>query len=163
MGKGNQDKSNDSNYDHGYNQFVSPYPNPENKHTKIWRTELPMFYNTMDHQEADDWLTTIEKKLDIVQFNDRQKVLYASGLLLGAALEWWNSYIDEHEQPQSIVWKEFKDNFISHYIPVSTMKLKRKEFLNLKQEQMIVTEYRDKFLQLSKYAPKSAESDKKKR
>jgi hypothetical protein len=89
--------------------------------------------------------------------------LYASGLLLGAALEWWNSYIDEHEQPQSIVWKEFKDNFISHYIPVSTMKLKRKEFLNLKQEQMIVTEYRDKFLQLSKYAPKSAESDKKKR
>jgi hypothetical protein len=72
--------------------------------------------------------------------------LYASGLLLGAALEWWNSYIDEHEQPQSIVWKEFKDNFISHFIHVSAMKLKRKEFLNLKQEQMTMTEYRNKFL-----------------
>jgi hypothetical protein len=43
------------------------------------------------------------------------------------------------------------------------MKLKMKEFLNLKQGQMIVTEYGDKFIQLSLYAPRSAESDKKKR
>jgi hypothetical protein len=43
------------------------------------------------------------------------------------------------------------------------MKLKRKEFLNLKQGQMTVTEYGDKFIQLSLYAPRSAESDKKKR
>jgi hypothetical protein len=71
MEKGNQDKSNGSNYDHGYNQCVSPYPNPEDKHTEFWRTEPPMFSNTMDHLEADDWLKTIEKKLDIVQFNDR--------------------------------------------------------------------------------------------
>jgi hypothetical protein len=98
----------------------------------------------------------------MVQFNARQKVLYASGQLLGATLEWWNSYIDEHEQPQSIVWKEFKDNFISHFVPVSMMKLKKKEFLSLKQGQMTVTEYRDKFIQLCKYTPKSSESDKKK-
>jgi hypothetical protein len=45
----------------------------------------------------------------MAQCNDREKVLYASGLLLGEALEWWNSYIHEHEQPQSIVWKEFKE------------------------------------------------------
>jgi hypothetical protein len=43
------------------------------------------------------------------------------------------------------------------------MKLKRKEFLNLKQGQMTVTEYRDKFIQLSMYAPRSSESDKNKR
>jgi hypothetical protein len=41
------------------------------------------------------------------------------------------------------------------------MKLKRKEFLNLKQGQMTVTEYGDKFAQLSLYAPRSAESKKK--
>jgi hypothetical protein len=98
-----------------------------------------------------------------VQCNDREKVLFASGQLVGEASEWWNSYIDEHEQPHSIVWKEFKDNFISHFIPISTMKLKRKEFLNLKQGQMTVNEYRDKFIQLPMYAPRSSESDKKKR
>jgi hypothetical protein len=142
---------------------VSPYPNPEDTHTKFWNTEPPMFSNTMDHLEADEWITTIEQKLDLVQCNDREKVLFASGQLVGAASEWWNSYIYEHEQPQSIVWEEFKDNFITHFIPVSTMKLKRKEFLNLKQGQMTVNEYRDKFIQLSMYAPRSSESDKKKR
>jgi hypothetical protein len=116
----------------------------------------------MDHLEADEWITTIEQKLDLVQCNDREKVLYASGQLVGEASEWWNSYIYEHDQPQSIAWKEFKDNFITHFIPVSAMKLKRKEFLNLKQGQMTVNEYRDKFIQLSMYAPRSSESDKKK-
>jgi len=33
------------------------------------------------------------------------------------------------------------------------MKMKRKEFLALKQGAMSVTEYRDKFLQLARYAP----------
>jgi hypothetical protein len=118
----------------------------------------------MDHLEADDWITTIEQKLDMVQCNDREKVLFASGQLVGEASEWWDSYIYEHEQPQSIVWKEFKDNIVSHFILViSAMKLKRKEFLSLKQGQMTVTEYRDKFNQLSMYAPRTSESDKKKR
>jgi hypothetical protein len=99
----------------------------------------------------------------MVQCNDREKALYAFGKLIGAASEWWNSYINGHEQPESIVWKGFKDNFILHHTPVSAMKLKRKEFLNLKQGQMAVTEYGDKFIQLSLYAPISAESDKKKR
>jgi hypothetical protein len=121
----NQDKSNDSSYNHGYNQYVSPYPNLEDKHTKFWNTEPPMFSKTMNHLEADDWITTIEQKLDMVQCNDTEKVLFASGQLIEAALEWWNSYIYEHEEPQSIVWKELKDNFISHFIPVSVMKLKR--------------------------------------
>jgi hypothetical protein len=99
----------------------------------------------------------------MVQCNDREKVLYASGQLIGAASEWWNYYIKGHEQFESVVWKEFKDNLILHHTPVSAMKLKRKEFLNLKQGQMTVTEYGDKFIQLSLYAPRSAESDKKKR
>jgi hypothetical protein len=163
MEKGNQDKSNDGSYNPRYDQYVSPYPNPEDTHTKFWNTEPPMFSNTMDHLEAGDWIITIEQKLDMVQCNDREKVLFASGQLVGEASEWWDSYIYEHKQPQSIVWKEFKDNFISHFILVSTMKLKRKEFLRLKQGQMTVTEYRDKIIQLSMYAPRSSKSDKKKR
>jgi hypothetical protein len=99
----------------------------------------------------------------MIQCNDREKTLYASGQLTGAASEWWNSYINGHEQPESIVWKEFKDNFILRHTPVNAMKLKWKEFLNSKQGQMTVTEYGDKFIQLSLYAPRSAESDKKKR
>jgi hypothetical protein len=73
MEKGNQDKINDSSYNHGYNnQYVSSYPNPEDTHTKFWNIEPPMFSNTMDHLEADDWITTIEQKLDMVQCNYRE-------------------------------------------------------------------------------------------
>jgi hypothetical protein len=70
--QGNQDKRNDSSYNLGCDQYVSPYPNPEDTHTKFWNTEPPMFSNTMDHLEADEWITTIEQKLDLVQCNDRE-------------------------------------------------------------------------------------------
>jgi hypothetical protein len=42
------------------------------------------------------------------------------------------------------------------------MKIKRKEFLSLKQGGMSVSEYRDKFIQLSRYAPREVEDDEKK-
>jgi RNAse (barnase) inhibitor barstar len=98
----------------------------------------------------------------MVQCNDREKALYASGQLVGAASAWWDSYINGHEQPQSIVWKEFKDNFTSNYTPASVTKLERKEFLGLKQGQMTVIEYRDNFIELSRYAPRAVEGDMEK-
>jgi hypothetical protein len=42
------------------------------------------------------------------------------------------------------------------------MKIKSKEFLSLKQGSMSVSEYRDKFIQLSQYAPRDVEDDEKK-
>jgi hypothetical protein len=35
--------------------------------------------------------------------------------LIGAASEWWNSYINGHEQPESIVWKEFRELYFTSY------------------------------------------------
>ena len=42
------------------------------------------------------------------------------------------------------------------------MKMKQKEFLALKQGTMSVTEYRDRFLQLARYAPAEVADDRKK-
>jgi hypothetical protein len=42
------------------------------------------------------------------------------------------------------------------------MKIKRKEFLSLKQGGMSVSGYRDKFIQISWYAPRDVEDDEKK-
>jgi hypothetical protein len=41
------------------------------------------------------------------------------------------------------------------------MKIKKKEFLSIKQGGMSVSEYRDKFTQLSWYAPREVEDDEK--
>jgi hypothetical protein len=54
MEKGNQDKSNDSSYNPGYDQYMSLYLNPEDTHTKFWNTEPPSFSNTTEHLEAED-------------------------------------------------------------------------------------------------------------
>ena len=43
------------------------------------------------------------------------------------------------------------------------MKLKKKEFLALKQGSLFVAEYHDKFIQLSWYAPTEVEDDDKRR
>jgi hypothetical protein len=42
------------------------------------------------------------------------------------------------------------------------MKIKKKEFLSLKQCSMSVSEYRDKFIQLSRYAPDEVADDERK-
>ncbi|CAN6272542.1 unnamed protein product [Urochloa humidicola] len=57
--------------------------------------------------------------------------------------------------------EKFRDSFHSHHVPVGLMELKMKEFRNLKEEGMSVTSYRDKFLELARYAPKDVSTDRK--
>ena len=83
-----------------------------------------------------------------------EKVLYASGQLQGAAQDWWESF--QYGRPNNasaISWVEFRENFRSYHIPEGLVELKQEEFRALKQGSMSVTEYRDKFAQLSHYAP----------
>jgi hypothetical protein len=42
------------------------------------------------------------------------------------------------------------------------MKIKKKEFLSLKQGNMSISEYRDKFIQLSRYTPDEVADDERK-
>jgi hypothetical protein len=62
----------------------------------------------------------------------------------------------------TITWNEFKARFRTHYVPRGTLKLKKKEFADLKQSGMIVNEYLNLFIQLSRYAPVDINTDEKK-
>jgi hypothetical protein len=50
-----------------------------------------------------------------------------------------------------------------HHVPQGVIKLKKKEFQNLKQRSMSVNEYITKFTQLSHYAPHEVDTDGKKK
>jgi hypothetical protein len=52
-------------------------------------------------------------------------------------------------------------NFRAHHIPPGIMKLKKKEFLSLTQGNMSVSEYRDRFTQLSRYTTEEVDTDEK--
>ncbi|XP_072147473.1 uncharacterized protein [Setaria viridis] len=140
----------------------APLVHPRDKHREFMSHRPPTYSHSTDPLQADDWLRNVEKKLEITQCNNREKVLYASGRLEGPAADWWDSYIGAHEDSSTITWQEFKINFSAHHIPASVIKLKKQEFLSLKQEGMSVNEYRDKFIQLSRYAPEKVATDDKK-
>jgi hypothetical protein len=57
-----------------------------------------------------------------------------------------------HANIDTITWNEFNSHFHTHYVPRGIMKLKRKEFTDLKQGGMTVNEYLNSFSQLSRYA-----------
>jgi hypothetical protein len=56
---------------------------------------------------------------------------------------------------------EFRDNFRCYHVPKGLMIVRKEEFLALKQGPLFVSEYRDKFLHLSRYAPEDVNTDAK--
>jgi hypothetical protein len=70
-------------------------------------TKPPTFSYTVEPMDADDWLKFVEKKLQVVQCNNHEKVLLASHQLSGPAADWWDAYVEAHEEPESINWPEF--------------------------------------------------------
>jgi hypothetical protein len=113
----------------------------------------PVFAHYVDPMDAEDWLCTVERELHTAQYNDREKVLYGPRQLRGAAQSWWESYLAIHADPEAITWEEFRDNFRRYHVPEGLMIVRKEEFLALKQGPLSVSEYREKFLQLSRYVP----------
>jgi len=79
----------------------------------------------------------------------------------GSATDWWDAYSAAHDDANTITWDKFRNSFCEHHVPAGVIKLKHKEFLALKQGNMSVSEYRDKFTQLSRYAPNDVDTDAK--
>jgi hypothetical protein len=126
------------------------------------RTRPTTFSQAKDPMEAEDWLKGVEKKLVITQCTDREKVLSPAHQLFGTAANWWETYCNTHVNVDTITWNEFKAHFHIHYVPRGTMKLKKKEFADLKHGGMTVNEYLNSFIQLSRYAPDDINTNEKK-
>jgi hypothetical protein len=137
-----------------------PLP-PQDKHREFMSHKPPTFASSPDSLHADDWLKFVEQMLNIAQCSDREKVLYASVRLTGPTVDWWDSYTAAHDAADTITWAKFATQFKNYHIPARLMKIK-KEFLSLKQGSMSVSEYRDRFIQLSRYAPDEVAEDERK-
>jgi hypothetical protein len=65
-----------------------------------------------------------------VQCNNCEKVLLVSHQLSGRVANWWDAYVEAHEEPKSINWTKFRALFHAHHVPQGVIKLK--EFQDLK-------------------------------
>jgi hypothetical protein len=81
--------------------------------------------------KVEHWLKSIEKKLEIAQCTNREKVLFAAHQLFGTIIDWWETYRNSHSNICAITCNEFKVRFKTYYVPRGTLKLKKKEFSEL--------------------------------
>jgi hypothetical protein len=79
-----------------------PPPHPRDKHKEFMSHHPPTYSHSSDPLDADDWLKTVTKKLEIVQCTDREMVLYAAGRLTGQAADWWDAYSTAHPNRNNI-------------------------------------------------------------
>jgi hypothetical protein len=89
-------------------------------------------------------------------------VVLDSHQLSGPAADWWDAYVEAHEEPEIINWLEFRAALHAHHVPQGVIKLKKKEFHDLKQGSVSVNKYITKFTQLSRYALHEVNTDEKK-
>jgi hypothetical protein len=66
---------------------VPPSP-PRDRLGYFQRTKPPTFFHAVEPMDADDWLKSVEKKLQVVHRANREKVLLASHQLSGPAADW---------------------------------------------------------------------------
>src|SRR5664279_424565 len=151
----NNNNNGNQNHDHG----------EEGQRSKLkdfQATNPPIFARAVQPLDADDWLLTIENNLVVAGVGANEKVLYTTHYLSGPARSWWESIKAMQPPGQAINWAEFKIKFRKAYVPAGMIKRKKDEFRKLRQGAMSVSEYRNKFIELSRYAPEDTDTEEKK-
>ena len=105
----------------------------------------------------------MESKFSLIRCSDQQKANYAAQMLQGPTGAWYATFLAMQPAGHQITWPELRQAFRAHYIPMSLMKLKLREFLALKQGDKSVMEYMQAFNHLPQYASTHIDSDEKKR
>ncbi|KAK1665036.1 hypothetical protein QYE76_053195 [Lolium multiflorum] len=131
------------------NQGHGNHDHPGSKLKNFQNTNPPVFSKTEEPLDADDWLQTMEKNLEVAGADANEKVLFATHYLAGPARAWWTSTRAMNAR-QVMTWADLKLKFSKYHVPPGLIKKMRDEFRELKQGRMSVVEYRDRFLTLSR-------------
>ncbi|WVZ58140.1 hypothetical protein U9M48_008443 [Paspalum notatum var. saurae] len=120
----------------------------------------PVFTTCPEPLAANDWLRTIESKFTLLPgLTEQEKARFAAHLLQGPAGAWYATFQAMQQRDHVITWEELRAAFRAHYIPVSLMEQKQREFRKLKQGNRTVMQYVQTFIQLSQYSPGDVADD----
>ncbi|KAK5811431.1 hypothetical protein PVK06_026762 [Gossypium arboreum] len=104
-----------------------------------------------DAEQAEFWLDNTIRVLNELSCTPDECLKCTISLLCDSAYYWWNTLISVVPREQ-VTWEFFQTEFRKKYISQRFIDQKRKEFLELKQGSMSVTDYERKFVRLSRYA-----------
>ena len=97
-------------------------------------------------------MESTERVFNLMQCTPDEKFDYAIFLLQGDAYSWWKTIPQSMVQPPVLTWDDFLREYYEKYALAVYKREKRREFIELKQNNMSVAEYGLKFTQLSVYA-----------
>ncbi|KAK1642873.1 hypothetical protein QYE76_060678 [Lolium multiflorum] len=126
---------------------------PENQGVTLsdfQNTKPISFAYAPEPMDAEDWLMDTERKLNTVGCNDLEKVRYATHLLCGPAVSWWDNIVAVYPAEKVFTWEEFKRKFRESNVPESIVELKRREFESLEQKDKAILTYVREFSKLSR-------------
>ncbi|XP_074323676.1 uncharacterized protein LOC141660584 [Apium graveolens] len=129
-----------------FNQFQSVKP--------------PEFKGTMDRTKARAWLKEIEKAFTLVKVEAYQKIDFARYFLKGEANYWWESK-KTLEGDNVVTWDRFTELFLEKYIPRNMKNQIEIKFLELKQGNISVMKYEDKFTELARFILEQVDIEEK--
>ncbi|KAA3484028.1 Protein MCM10 [Gossypium australe] len=104
-----------------------------------------------DPERAEFWLENTIRVFNELSCTPKECMKCIVSLLRDSTYQWWNTLVSV-VQRERVTWEFFQEEFKKKYISQRFIDQKRKEFLELKQGKMSVTEYEREFVRLSKYA-----------
>ena len=108
-----------------------------------------------ESDKAEFWLEKLQRIVEEVRCPPDQRVTCAISLLQGSAYDWWKLVLRSLRLPDPMPWGFFVQEFKAKYVSDMYREIKWKQFLNLKQRNLLVVEYEKEFNHLSKYTPES--------
>src|ERR1041385_6489205 len=136
---------------------------PRSRLRDFQNTNPPVFSQTKEPLDAEDWLRTMENNLTVAAVGNNEKVLYATHYLAGTARSWWEGVRARLPEGQVLSWAEFSAKFKKAHIPTALIRRMKDEFRHLKQGGMTVVGYLDRFTQLSRYSPEDVDTEEKRK
>ena len=118
---------------------------PRSRLSDFQNTNPPVFSQTKEPLDAEDWLRTIENNLVVAAVGNNEKVMYATHYLAGTARNWWEGVRARLPVGQGLTWAEFAEAFKKAHIPSALIKRMKDEFRHLRQGGQTVVGYLDRF------------------
>ncbi|XP_031269763.1 uncharacterized protein LOC116128211 [Pistacia vera] len=113
-----------------------------------------------DPTVAEKWLRDTEKVFRVTDCTDEEKLKFVEFLLTEGADYWWQFTQRKYNCSTPPTWTDFKQEFLDRYQPSLYRENKKREFLMLTQGDMTVEEYRNNFVELSRFALDIAGNEK---
>ncbi|XP_016742959.1 uncharacterized protein [Gossypium hirsutum] len=101
-------------------------------------------------ERVEFWLKNTIRVFDELSCTPKECMKCVVSLLRDFAYQWCNTLVLVVPR-EKVTWEFFQEEFHKKYISKRFMDQKRKEFLELKQGRMTVTEYEREFVRLRKY------------